>query len=165
MIAKWFSRHAEVPRDLNEREMPTSKFGQNWPYPSYPPPPPQRKKKSIFGPPNIFHEKGSNRFSVSTKGEVIFGFKQNSLSGLCFHLEIFNFVSHASKEFHMNGLLRATFEILWFPACCPSCILGNFDNSAKRMSRHPKCRATRSYWQNIATIVFFSSEISFKLRW
>ena len=64
MIPKWLFRHAEVPRDLNEWKMSTSKFGQNWSKLALSPLPPQRKN-SIFGPAKNFHWIGSNRFSVS----------------------------------------------------------------------------------------------------
>ena len=61
IIPKWFPRHAEVPRDLNEWKMPTSKFGHFLPYLPYPP----LQKIRYFGPPTNIHEKGANRISVS----------------------------------------------------------------------------------------------------
>ena len=58
---KGFSGHAEFPGHIKSLKMPTSKFGQFWPFCARSP----LWKNSIFGSPTIMHGKAANRTTVS----------------------------------------------------------------------------------------------------
>ena len=61
MIPKGVLRYAEIPRDINKRKMPTSKFGHFWPKTMAK----NVGKKSIFGRNTNILLRASNRISVS----------------------------------------------------------------------------------------------------